>query len=95
MSLAGKVALVTGGSWGIGLSIARTFAADGAQVMITARREDGLRDAARQVDGAEWFVGNADRPEDAQAAVAECIDRLGALDILVNNAATNPYAESW
>jgi len=92
MSLAGKVALVTGGSRGIGLSIARTFAADGARVMITARREDGLRDAARQVDGAEWFVANAGRPEDAQAAVAECLDRLGALDILVNNAATNPYA---
>ena len=70
MSLAGKVALVTGGSRGIGLSIARTFAADGARVMITARREDGLRDAARQVDGAEWFVANAGRPEDTQAAVA-------------------------
>jgi NAD(P)-dependent dehydrogenase (short-subunit alcohol dehydrogenase family) len=62
MSLAGKVALVTGGSRGIGLSIAQTFAADGARVMITARREDGLRDAARQVDGAEWFVANAGRP---------------------------------
>ena len=60
--------------------------------MITARREDGLRDAAGQVDGAEWFVATAGRREDAQAAVAECIDRLGALDILVNNAATNPYA---
>ena len=58
--------------------------------MITARREDGLRDAARQVDGAEWFVANAGRPEDAQAAVAECIDRLGALDILVNNAGDQP-----
>ena len=51
MSLAGKVALVTAGSRGIGLSIARTFATDGARVMITARREDGLPDAARQVDG--------------------------------------------
>ena len=64
---------MTGGSRGIGPSIARTFAADAARVMITARREDGLRDAARRVDGAEWFVANAGRPEDAQAAVAECL----------------------
>ena len=59
MSLAGKVALVTGGSRGIGLSIARTFAADGARVMITARREDGAPRRGRQVDGSEWFVANA------------------------------------
>ena len=92
MKLAGKVALVTGGSRGIGLSIARVFTDEGARVMLAARREEALREAAATVPGGEWFVANAGSPEDAEAAISACIERLGAIDILVNNAATNPYA---
>ena len=46
ISLAGKVALITGGSRGIGLAIAKSYADSGAQVMLTSRKEDSLRDAA-------------------------------------------------
>ena len=98
--LDGKVALVTGGSKGIGLGIAHAFAAAGARVMITARKADGLEAAAAQIrSGAEsedaavaWHAANVGSPEDATAAVAATIDRFGRLDVLVNNAATNPYA---
>ena len=61
-------------------------------MLITARHEEGLRTAAETLPGAEWLVANAGREEDAEAAIAACIDRFGRLDILVNNAATNPYA---
>jgi NAD(P)-dependent dehydrogenase (short-subunit alcohol dehydrogenase family) len=91
--LTGKVALVTGGSKGIGLAVARRLARDGARVLITSRRESNLRAA---VEGSpdldlSWFVSNAGDPEQIRASVATCIERLGPVDILVNNAATNPY----
>ena len=90
--LDGKAALVTGGSRGIGLAIASALSGAGANVLITARHEEGLRAATETLPGAEWLVANAGREEDAEAAIAACIDRFGRLDILVNNAATNPYA---
>ena len=90
--LDGKAALVTGGSRGIGLAIANALSGAGANVLITARHEEGLRAATETLPGAEWLVANAGREEDAEAAIAACIDRFGRLDILVNNAATNPYA---
>jgi NAD(P)-dependent dehydrogenase (short-subunit alcohol dehydrogenase family) len=98
--LDGKVALVTGGSKGIGLGIAHAFAAAGARVMITARKADGLESAAAEIrSGAgreeaavAWQAANVGSPDDAAAAVAATIERFGRLDVLVNNAATNPYA---
>lgn len=97
ISLAGKVALVTGGSKGIGKAIAKGFADAGASVMISSRKQEQLDAAAAEIvaggiDGdVATFAANAGDPDAARACVAATIERFGGLDVLVNNAATNPY----
>jgi NAD(P)-dependent dehydrogenase (short-subunit alcohol dehydrogenase family) len=97
ISLAGKVALVTGGSKGIGRAIATGFAEAGASVMISSRKQEQLDAAAAEIvaggiDGEiATFAANAGDVEAARACVAATVERFGRLDILVNNAATNPY----
>jgi NAD(P)-dependent dehydrogenase (short-subunit alcohol dehydrogenase family) len=88
----GKVALVTGSSRGIGLAIASELAASGARVMLSSRKAADLETAAAGIDGeVAWTVANAGEPDQAEACVAATIERFGGVDILVNNAATNPY----
>jgi NAD(P)-dependent dehydrogenase (short-subunit alcohol dehydrogenase family) len=95
--LDGKVALVTGGSRGIGQAIAATFASCGAKVLISSRKLDGLERSAEeiraQVPGAEIavFAAHAGDPQAAHDCVKYAVDTFGTLDILVNNAATNPH----
>jgi NAD(P)-dependent dehydrogenase (short-subunit alcohol dehydrogenase family) len=92
LDLSGKVALVTGASRGIGAAIARTFVDHGASVMLSSRKIDALEEAAKGIQGdTAVFAANAGRPEDAAACVGATIERFGGLDILVNNAATNPH----
>lgn len=91
--LDGKVALVTGGSRGIGKSIAQVFAASGAQVMITSRSEESCAETARELgDGVHFEAGHIGRDDDVERVIEATMDRLGRIDILINNAATNPYA---
>jgi NAD(P)-dependent dehydrogenase (short-subunit alcohol dehydrogenase family) len=91
--LAGKSALVTGGSKGIGKAIASAFAEAGARVMICSRKAEELERSADDIGhGAKWCVANAGVPEQAEAAVHTAVEAFGGLDIVVNNAATNPYA---
>ena len=93
LSLQGKTALVTGGSKGIGKSIAKTFAEAGAKVMITSRKADVCETAAAEIgNGCVWEAGNVGDPEHMEQAIDRCISELGGVDVLVNNAATNPYA---
>ena len=92
LSLDGKVALVTGASKGIGRAIASRMAASGAKVMISSRKQDALEEAASTMDGeVDVFAANAGEPAQIEACVSATTERFGAIDILVNNAATNPY----
>ncbi len=95
ISLNGKVALVTGASKGIGKAIAASFVAAGANVMLNSRKLDQLEAAAAEMagTGGETAVhaANAGDIASARAVVDATIERFGRLDILVNNAATNPY----
>ncbi len=95
-SLAGKVAIVTGGSRGIGRSIAIGLAEHGADVAIVARKPEALDEAVKAVEAvgsgrrAIAVSANVRRIETLQGIVDETVERLGRLDILVNNAGTNP-----
>ncbi|GAA4691636.1 SDR family oxidoreductase [Phytohabitans rumicis] len=95
--LKGRVAVITGGSRGIGLAIAHAYRAAGAHVVLAARKADGLAAARAALEaveapgGVHTVVANAGEPDQAQSCVDETMARFGRLDILVNNAATNPY----
>ena len=92
LSLRGQVALITGASRGIGKAIAKAYADAGASVLLTSRKLPDLEAAAAEIGGdVDVLAANAGDPVQAQAAVRRCIERFGGIDILVNNAATNPY----
>jgi NAD(P)-dependent dehydrogenase (short-subunit alcohol dehydrogenase family) len=94
LRLDGKTALVTGASRGIGEAIAKTFVEAGANVMLSSRKQDALEQTAKEIgapDRTAVFAANAGEPDQATACVQATIDAFGSVDILVNNAATNPY----
>ncbi len=88
----GKVAIVTGGGAGIGFAIARAFSRQGARVAIVGRTRDTLTRSAAAIElegGPPVLAVPADvaEPADCEGMIAATVDRLGAVDILVNNAA--------
>ena len=91
--LTDRVAVITGGSRGIGRSIAEEFARRGAKVVITARKPEELDETARAIreTGAEVLAiaSHAAREEAVDAMLSEVMEAHGRIDILVNNAATN------
>ena len=92
ISLKGKVALVTGASRGIGKAISQAYADAGASVLLTSRKLPDLEAAATEIGGdVAVLAANAGDPDQAATAVDHCVERFGGIDILVNNAATNPY----
>jgi NAD(P)-dependent dehydrogenase (short-subunit alcohol dehydrogenase family) len=91
--LEGRVAVVTGASRGIGLAVAERLLADGARVCITARKAETLEKAAADLgdpDRVLAVAGKAHDPEHQSETVARVLDTFGRLDLLVNNAGTNP-----
>jgi NAD(P)-dependent dehydrogenase (short-subunit alcohol dehydrogenase family) len=88
--LSGQVALVTGGSRGLGLQIAEALGEAGAKIMLTSRKAADLEEAAAHLQArgidTRWVAADAAKPEEAQRVVAETMERLGQIDILVNNA---------
>lgn len=90
--LDGKVAIVTGASRGIGEAIARGMAEAGASVVVAARKIDGLASVAQSIgESALAVAAHTGREDDVKALVAAAVARFGKVDVLVNNAATNPY----
>jgi NAD(P)-dependent dehydrogenase (short-subunit alcohol dehydrogenase family) len=85
--LTGRTAIVTGGSRGLGLAIARAYVSEGARVLLCARDGAALRTAAETL-GADAAFETADvsRPDEAARVVQAALDRFGSLEILVNNA---------
>ena len=93
--LSGKVALVTGASRGIGEAIAKLLAEQGAHVLVSSRKIEGCQavadaiiDAGGKADALPCHIGSM---EEIANTFAHIRDKFGKLDILVNNAATNPY----
>ena len=92
--LSNRVALVTGGSKGLGLAMARTLAEAGANIVISSRHETDLRQALEQIlagtgrKGA-YFVADMSKRDDVKRLAQSALDKMGRVDILVNNAGTN------
>ena len=93
--LSGRVALVSGASRGIGAAIARLFAEQGAHVIVTSRRQGGCEPVVEEIQAAggsaEALACHIGDLEQIEATFHTVRDRHGRLDILVNNAAANPY----
>ncbi len=87
LGLNGKRCVVTGGSRGIGRATAELLAAEGARVLLVGRDRDGLAEAAPR--DAEILQADVTKPDAGERIVAACVERLGGIDVLVNNAGTS------
>jgi NAD(P)-dependent dehydrogenase (short-subunit alcohol dehydrogenase family) len=97
-TLGGKVALVTGGSRGIGLAIARALAAEGVKVSVTGLNDAHLSAARSKIESAgpssvETLRADVRRYEDIERAINATVGRFGGLDILINNAGVGIFAD--
>src|SRR2546423_15663783 len=90
--LSGKVALVTGGSRGLGLQMAEALGEMGAKIAITARKQGELDEAAAHLGQRKietlTIAGDLSKPETVPKVVDDAVRRFGTIDILVNNAGT-------
>src|ERR1700716_684828 len=91
-----RVAIVTGGSRGIGEATAGALADQGARVVVSSRKLDGLQAAADRINARHAasvtpIAAHVGRPEDSARLVNQVMERFGRIDILVNNAGTNPH----
>ena len=90
LGLTDRACIVTGGSRGIGLQVARQLVAEGARVLLVGRGEDALKEAAENCEGdartVSWLALDVTEPDAAERAVAACRERFETVDVLVNGA---------
>jgi gluconate 5-dehydrogenase len=88
--LTGKTALITGGSRGLGLQMAHALGEAGAKIMLSSRKADDLEQAAAELQAAgidaRWIAADCSKEEDTRRLADETLQRMGAVDILINNA---------
>ena len=88
--LTGQVALVTGGSRGLGLQMAHALGEAGAKIMLSSRKAADLEAAAAQLQAAgidaRWIAADCGKEDDIHRLATETLERMGTIDILVNNA---------
>jgi gluconate 5-dehydrogenase len=88
--LTGQVALVTGGSRGLGLQMAHALGEAGAKIMLSSRKAADLEEAAAELQAAgidaRWIAADCGKEEDIRRLATETMERMGPIDILVNNA---------
>ncbi len=90
--LNGKVAIITGGSTGIGKGMAKIFLSEGAKVAICSRNDEGLRRTIEDI-GSNDIIGircDVSKADDVKNLISKTVSKFGALHILVNNAGKNP-----
>ncbi|WNM38485.1 SDR family oxidoreductase [Micromonospora halotolerans] len=89
---AGRTAIVTGASRGIGLAVAERLVAEGARVVITGRKQAALDEAVARLGAGQavGVAGHADDPDHQAEVVARAVDAFGGADLLVNNTGINP-----
>jgi 3-oxoacyl-[acyl-carrier protein] reductase len=88
LGLSGKVCVVTGASVGIGLAVSERLVQEGASVLMVARDEQRLADAAQQAGG-DYIAADVTDPDADERIVATCAEQMGGIDVLVNNAGTS------
>jgi NAD(P)-dependent dehydrogenase (short-subunit alcohol dehydrogenase family) len=93
-NLSGKVALVTGGSKGLGKAMARGLAQAGADILISSRHENELRTALEEIlqgtgRKGRYLVSDLSKRDEAKRLAAKSLELMGRVDILINNAGTN------
>jgi 3-oxoacyl-[acyl-carrier protein] reductase len=92
LGLRDRACIVSGGSRGIGLEVARQLHREGADVLLLGRRERGLAEAAEAVDPGprtRWLTLDVTAPDAGEVVVEACLEHFGRLDVLVNNAGTS------
>jgi dihydroanticapsin dehydrogenase len=90
LKLSGKIAIVTGGSRGIGFATAKIFAENGANVVITAKDPKGIENALNHLSNTIGIVADIKNENDVKKVIKQTVDKFGKLDILVNNAGIFP-----
>ncbi len=90
MRLKGKVAIITGGSRGIGFGISELFAREGSCVVITSQNEKNVKDAESRIPGSLGIVADVRKTVDVENVIKKTVEKFGRIDILVNNAGIFP-----